>query len=135
LREQVMGFLITGDSLIEEAQARHVEITYNDVEKRFERVKTNEFDNSDSKLERYRELTGETLADELFRAHVKVAAEKIEEKITRDEGVPLKQRERKLVEFSNGVPVKWVGKTSCRAGYVVPNCKQYRGRAHPRMIL
>jgi hypothetical protein len=135
LREQVLGFLITGESLISEGEARHVSTSRGKLLRRFAKVKATEFDNSTAKLRTYFKLTGETMADQLFRARIKVSSETIEHGIMAAKGVSLTRREHELARFGEDVPVKWAAKTTCRSGYVVPNCKEYRGKLRPRIIL
>lgn len=41
------------------------------------------------------------------------------------------QRRRTLAEFVKGWRKKWIARTDCRAGYVVPDCEQYKGPIAP----
>jgi PPIC-type PPIASE domain/SurA N-terminal domain len=41
------------------------------------------------------------------------------------------QRRRTLAEFVRAWREKWIARTDCHAGYVVPNCRQYKGPVVP----
>lgn len=45
------------------------------------------------------------------------------------------QRRPILTELVKTWRNKWIAKTSCRTGYVVPNCKQYKGPAAPEATI
>lgn len=45
------------------------------------------------------------------------------------------QRRRTLTEFVDAWRKKWTTRTSCRTGYVVPSCKQYKGPTTPEATI
>lgn len=87
---------------------------------------------------RYLKLTGQTVPDMLFRSKVQMFEVKIGQKRTAAEkllpkGLTAKQRLSALVKLTESLPPgkQWVAKTSCRQGYVVSACKEYRGSLSP----
>jgi SurA N-terminal domain/PPIC-type PPIASE domain len=43
------------------------------------------------------------------------------------------QRQRTLAEYVRALTKQWTAKTDCHTGYVVPNCKQYKGPTIPEL--
>ena len=41
------------------------------------------------------------------------------------------QQQAEFARKGEGFPKKWIAKTSCSPGYVVPNCKEYKGPLPP----
>jgi hypothetical protein len=87
---------------------------------------------------RYLKLTGQTKDDMLFRAKVQVFESKllavrtaIEKRLPK--GATDQQRRTALAGYVASLPParQWVERTSCRKGFVVSACKQYRGSNPP----
>lgn len=133
LREQTLGFLITSESLIGEAQARHITITDAEIKKRFESVALPMY-GSRGEFQKYLRYSGETVADQLLRARVNLASSAVEQQVLASGGRSLAGRGHAIVKFDEEFPRRWAARTSCRPGYVVPNCRQYRGSAAPQII-
>jgi hypothetical protein len=125
LRDQVLSGLISGEWFIAEGKRKGLRATEAEVTHRVERVRTSAFGN-EAAFKRYLSYTGETFADQMFRSRIKVYSEKILQEI-----VAKPDRVQAMHEFSQGFPRRWVAKTSCSPGYVVPGCKQYRGSVIP----
>lgn len=96
------------------------------------------FFSSDAAFKRYLKFTGQTLADALLRSKVQRFEVKLYAKLTEaverlPKGLTGQQRERALAKITDGFPPnkQWVAKTTCRNGYVVSACKQYKGSQPP----
>ncbi|MGO9761162.1 MAG: hypothetical protein ACLP1Q_07890 [Solirubrobacteraceae bacterium] len=129
LREQVLDSLITAQWLVLAGQARGLTATAGEVTRRFERVTKNQFAN-EATFKRYLAATGETIADQLFRSRIKVYSEKIEKQIAGS-----RDPQREFRKFVDDFAKEWAAKTTCRPGYVAPDCRQYRGRSAPAIKL
>lgn len=127
LRELALGSLITGDWLIGEGDERGFKVTATEVSQRVAEVTGREFTNR-AAFERYLSYTGETLADERLRSRIKLFSAKIEAQLLKG-GAQAQQRA--YAKFNAELPLKWAKRTTCLPGYVVPNCKEYRGSAKP----
>ncbi len=124
LREQVLSGLITGEWYIAEGKRRGLTATDSEVRKRFERVRINLF-GSVAAFNRYLHYSGETVADQMFRSRIKVYSEKIEHQLA-PAGNP-RAGKQTYPEFFRSFTRRWVARTNCSPGYVVPECRQYRG--------
>lgn len=83
---------------------------------------------------KYLRLTGQTMADILFRSRVQLYETKISERAaelmdTLPKGLTESQRQKALAMLANHFLAtdSWVAKTSCRSGFIVSACRQYRG--------
>lgn len=132
LRQTVLSFLITTAWMIGEGADQGLKVTNEEIKQRFEQVKKVEF-STNTEFERHLALTGETVADQLFRSKVKLLTAKIEQKLVYKKGLTTQQQRLALAEFVHQFPKKWAARTSCRPGYVVPNCKQYKGSLPPEI--
>jgi|GEM_PF-1459371 hypothetical protein len=130
LRQQVLGSLITGWWYIEEGRNRGIVATDSEIKRRFELSWKNNF-TSKSELDTYLANTGETIADQLFRAKIKVYSTRLEEQYGVRAGGGSTAQQRAFGEFISALPRKWAPKTTCRAGYVIPDCRQYKGPTPP----
>jgi hypothetical protein len=96
------------------------------------------FFSSDAAFKRYLKFTGQTLADALLRSKVQRYEVKLYAKLTEaakrlPQGLTAQQREQALAKIASRFPPnkQWVAKTTCRSGYVVSACKQYKGSQPP----
>lgn len=134
LRQQVLEFLITGESLIRESELRGIRASPTQARKRFEMVVSSTFGGQKA-FRRYVELTGETVADQMFRSKVKLASEGIERQFSRNGQSGARNWSLAFARWLEAFPRRWAARTNCKRGYVVANCKQYRGTATPRVVL
>lgn len=132
IRQQVLNALISGEWLIDEGEARGLTATPTAVRRWFEMSWKDAF-KSKADLERYLASTGETIADQLFRATIKVFSTQLEKQYG------LKNLSGKrlpaFLKLIAALPKKWAAKTDCRAGYIVANCRQYKGPLAPAIQL
>lgn len=134
LRQQALDFLITCEWLISEGERRGLKVTSDEVEHRFERVIKDDY-GIRTAFDRYAAATGETVADQLFRSRAKVFSEKIERQFNAKAGLSASQRGQVYAKWVAGFPSRWAARTNCRPGYVVSNCRQYKGPSAPQIVL
>jgi foldase protein PrsA len=126
LKTEVLGFLIGATSLFKEAERLGVEPSATEVASEFSRFKAERFPNP-GQFRRYLRFARARPSDEIFRMRVDLTTNRLREKVVRPaHGDP--QREQALFDsFSRSFAARWKARTICQAGYVVSNCRQYRG--------
>ncbi len=122
---QALGFLITSEWVLGEASARGVSVSEAEVKQRFAQLVHESFPKSGS-LQKYLAKSGETEADLLARIKVELLASKIAAKVSA--GKSAAQRSAALTAFENEFHGHWKNYTSCEPGYVMEDCKQYKGK-------
>jgi len=122
---QALGFLITSEWVLGEAAARGISVSEAEVKQRFAQLVHESFPKAGS-LEKYLAKSGETEADLLARIKVELLASKIAAKITA--GKSAAQRSTLLAAFESDFHTHWRSYTSCEPGYVMEDCKQYKGK-------
>ncbi len=126
LRQAALSFLINAEWVIDEGAEQGLKATDEEIRQRFEQVKKLLFP-TEAEFQKYLAITGETVSDQLFRSKVKVLSSKIEQKFIDKKGLTAQQQELAYAKFYKEFPKKWIARTSCRAGYVMVDCRQYKG--------
>jgi foldase protein PrsA len=133
LRDLVVGSLITAEWLIGEGEKRGMKVTDGEARRRLAEVTKNQF-GSEAAFHKYLKFSGETVADQLFRARIKLFSFKIEaQEMAR--GQSTREHELAYAKFIEAFPKEWTARTSCSKEYVVPNCRQYKGATAPAIKL
>ncbi len=122
---QALGFLITSEWVLGEAAARHIEVSEAEVKQRYTQLLHQSFPKAGA-LKKYLSKSGETEADLLARIKVELLAAKIAAKVTA--GKSSSQRSALLTAFENSFHTHWKAYTDCKTGYVMEDCKQYKGK-------
>lgn len=121
---QALGFLITSEWVLSEAAARGITVSEAEVKQRFSQLVHQSFSKTGS-LQKYLAKSGETEADLLARIKVELLASRIAAKVTA--GKSAAQRTALLAAFERSFHTHWKRSTSCKSGYVMEDCKQYKG--------
>lgn len=122
---QALGFLITSEWVLGEAGARGVSVSEAEVKQRYAQLVHESFPKAGS-LQKYLAKSGETEADLLARIRVELLASKIAAEVAA--GKSAAQRSALLTAFENNFHARWKSYTSCEPGYVMEDCKQYKGK-------
>jgi hypothetical protein len=137
LKALTLNTLIVWDWTIAAGLALGMKATDAEVRARFDEGNKRYFPRR-AEFARYLRLTGQTVPDMLFRSKVQVFEAKLIEKKTALEkqlphGLSAQRRQRALAKFVANLPPgkQWAAITSCRDGYVVSACKQYKGSLAP----
>lgn len=128
VRQHMLQILITYQWLIAESKALGIRVSEREVKHQFARFKNEEF-GSEAVFEKFLRYTGESLGDELLIGRMDILSTKLRQKILTTRGIA--GGSTFLHEFAK----KWAAKTSCRRGYIVPDCKQYHGRLAPEATI
>lgn len=125
LQEITLNTLILWDWTIAAGEALGMKASDAEVRQRFAEENKNLFPRGKAELANYLKLTGQTVADMLFRSRVEV----FEGKLIERRNAMQKLGRRALAKFLAYLPPgkRWATITSCHAGYVVSACRQYRG--------
>jgi hypothetical protein len=118
LKQQAATFLVEANWLTGVAEREGLSASDQDVKQLFAEIKKQEF-TTERKLRQFLAGNRRSLADELFVVKLDVLRQKLQKKLV-DGG---KQAQRKVVEDGQVV----TSNTTCRPGYVVAHCKQYKG--------
>jgi Raf kinase inhibitor-like YbhB/YbcL family protein len=121
---QALGFLITSQWVIGEAAARHMSVSEAEVKQRFAQLVHQSFPKAGS-LQKYLARSGEDEADLLARIKVELLASHIAAHVTQH--VSSSRRGALLAGFERNFQAHWKRLTSCDPGYVMEDCREYRG--------
>jgi Raf kinase inhibitor-like YbhB/YbcL family protein len=122
---QALGFLITSEWVLGEARGRHIDLSEAEVKRRFTQLVHQSFPRAGS-LQKYLAKSGETEADLLARIKVELLASHIAAHVTA--GKSASQRSALLTGFERNFQTHWKALTICNPGYVMEDCKQYKGK-------
>ncbi len=122
---QALGFLITSEWVLREAAARHITVTEAEVKRRFAELVHKTFPKP-GELQKYLAKSGETEADLLARIKVELLSGEIAAQVTA--GKRGARRAAALRRFEKQFQKHWKALTNCKAGYVMEDCKQYKGK-------
>jgi foldase protein PrsA len=128
VRRHMLAILVTFAWLKAETDALGLHVSEPEAAKEFTRYRKEVF-KTDAAFRSYLTYTGETLADELLISKMDLLSTKLDKKIVDDRG--LNGARRYFRDFSK----RWAAKTDCEPGYVIPNCKQYKGASPPEAVL
>jgi foldase protein PrsA len=136
LKELALNILIGWDWTIGEGQRLGIKLTSGEIKQRFVEVNHRLFP-KEEELTHYIERTGQTVSDLMFRAKVQLFEVKNGARVRAAaqglSSLPAAQRQAAILRIDAQLPPSksWAAKTSCRAGFVVSACKQYRGSSPP----
>jgi phosphatidylethanolamine-binding protein (PEBP) family uncharacterized protein len=122
---QALGFLITSEWVLGEAAARHITISEAEVKQHYAQLVHQSFPKA-GELKKYLAKSGETEADLLARIKVELLASRIAAKVTA--GKSKKVHAALLAGFESNFHDHWKRLTVCHTGYVMEDCKQYKGK-------
>ena len=126
LRVHMLDFLINADWVNAESAEKGVSVTSEELQREFERIKHETFPVNGA-FERFLRFTGLSISDEMLRIKKDVLDAKIQQKIAAERRLSGPGREEVLAKFDVEFKEKWAVRTSCSAGYVMMDCKQYKG--------
>ncbi len=118
LRLQATAYLINVTWVTDVYAEDGVRASSQDIQRALARDKATHYSEPGA-FERYLAGTRRSLADELIVVKLNVLSEKIQQKV-RAEGL------QRVTHDLSEAALRWTAKTSCRPGYVVPHCKQFK---------
>jgi foldase protein PrsA len=121
-----LNFLIDSRWKIGESEELGMKITDTEVKQRLQYIKQITYP-KEAQFKKYLATTGQTVSDMLFRAKVQLAEVKLQHWLAALGKGGQQTAAKWVVEF----PKKWVKRTTCHAGYVAPDCSEYKGSLPP----
>lgn len=116
----VMGFLISSDWVIGEAQVLHVGVSAHAVRLTFDRIRRQQF-HKQREFQAFLRKSGQNVADLLFRVKLNLLSQRIEKRIVAGHRSASSQR-RLLARFVAEFKRRWQSETSCIPEYAVADC-------------
>ncbi len=83
LQQQVLGFLISADWVVGQAEEQGVKVSDKEVEAQFNKLKKQQFP-KEAEFQKFLATTGQTISDLLLRVKLSMLSTKIQEKVTKD---------------------------------------------------
>jgi hypothetical protein len=122
----MLDVLIGFQWVVEEGKADGVSPSAAEVRAEYARYSDRQFPNP-GEQRRYRADTGESVGDELLRVRTDMISRRIFDNEKRMlGGIATKAQLQAYARLAVATEKQWIAKTSCRAGYVVEDCRQYR---------
>jgi hypothetical protein len=132
LEQTVLDLLITWDWTLGAAAATGVRVTDAETDDRLAEIEKTEL--AFVSLGKYLKYTGQTLGDMLLRTKVELLQAKQQRALVAlvehaSRGLSASQRLAAVAKLESRArtTAQWIALTSCRPGYVSPDCKQYKG--------
>jgi hypothetical protein len=120
LRTQATAYLVSALWQVDLDRAQGVTVTDGEVQQYFKQLQSSHpYLSTESRVRNYFASRKLNLSDFFFVLKLDLLSQKIQQKF----GGPGDRRFAKLNEAEQ----QWTAKTSCRSGYVVQHCKQYKG--------
>jgi phosphatidylethanolamine-binding protein (PEBP) family uncharacterized protein len=120
-----LGFLLTSEWVRGEAAARHISITEFEVKQYLAKLEKRTFPKAGA-FRAFLSSSGETEADLLARARVELLKSRTAAQVT--SGETAAQSRTALIRFEGEFLRHWRSYTTCKSGYVMEDCSEYRGR-------
>jgi hypothetical protein len=122
LTEQAVELLISTSQLIGESTEHGITASDSEIRQQLNRLKSEEFPN-DAAFRRYLHITRQSLADQLYRVKELLLTSKLLASIA---GAPNHTPTPAQQQAFTPAVKRWTAATSCRTGYVVARCNQYK---------
>ena len=129
LKQQALAYLIRSSWRIEEAADDGITVTDAEIQALLNKVKAEQYP-SEAAFKGYLAGREWALSDELFLLKRDLLNTKVGDKVEaelRKAGLNRKALLRALLIHELEASKRWKAKTSCRPGYVIPECSQYSG--------
>jgi foldase protein PrsA len=120
LIDQVMGFLISSDWVIGEAQTLNVQVSNQEVRRAFDRTRRQQFPKR-REFEAFLKSSGQTVADLLFRVRINLLTMRVQRQVLAGQHGAAAQ-ENALAQFAKQFTTKWRAQTYCAPAYAVHGC-------------
>jgi hypothetical protein len=118
--QNVMGFLISSDWILGEAQARNIVVSEAEVRHRFDHLRAQQFPKRRA-FKRFLKQTGQTVADILLRVRLSILSERIQKSVEAGHH-GARSRQSALESFVHEFKAEWTAQTYCAPAYAVQDC-------------
>jgi Raf kinase inhibitor-like YbhB/YbcL family protein len=121
---EALAFLLTSQWVLDEAAARKLSVSEAEVKRHFEQIRQQSFAKAGS-FEKFLASSGETEADLLARVRVELLQSRIVAQVSA--GKSPSQSRAVLASFEKAFQQHWRSYTTCKPGYVMEDCSEYKG--------
>jgi hypothetical protein len=111
--------------VIAEASGRKVSVSDTEVKQRLAQIEKQSFPKAGS-FQKFLAKSDETEADLLARVKVELLESRIASQVTK--GKSGAQAKSVLASFQKAFQEHWKGFTTCKSGYVMEDCSEYKGK-------
>jgi hypothetical protein len=115
-----MGFLISGDWVLDEARDLAVHVSELEVRHNFDHIRAQQF-HTRREFRAFLHSSGQTIGDLLFRTRLNLTSERIQRHFLSGHA-GAKSKAQALARFIAGFKRKWKAQTYCAAAYAVGDC-------------
>lgn len=119
-----MGFLISADWVIGEANALHIHVSPAVVGRKFKELRRQQF-HKRSEFTAFLKRTQQTVADLELRVELNLLSQRIQKRVAAGHRGKRAQQHA-LMHFVSAFRAKWTGQTYCQADYTVKDCGHVR---------
>jgi hypothetical protein len=117
---EVLGFLISSDWILEEARARHIELSARTVRRQFEQIRAQQFPKP-GEFGAFLETSGQTAADLELRVRLNLLSKKMLARALAEQHTS-RAKQHTLTNFVRSFKHHWLSRTYCATEYAVPDC-------------
>jgi hypothetical protein len=117
---EVMGFLVSGDWVIDEGAQLGISPSEATVRQQFDRIRREQFPHRRD-FRAFLRGSGQTVADLLLRVRLNILSTAIMRHVTQS-ATGTKAKGRALSEFVKGFKARWQAQTVCLPSFAVPDC-------------
>jgi phosphatidylethanolamine-binding protein (PEBP) family uncharacterized protein len=121
---EALAFLITSEWVLGEAATRKLSVSEAEVKQRFARIKRQSFPQTGA-FAKFLARSGETEADLLARVRLELLQSRIVAQVSA--GKSGSRSKAALADFEKTFQRRWRGYTTCKPGYVMEDCSEYKG--------
>jgi phosphatidylethanolamine-binding protein (PEBP) family uncharacterized protein len=129
-QHHALGFLISSSWILGEAVQRNISVGAGEVQKRLASLEKQQFPKA-GQLQSYLRKSHQTKADLLARVKVELLQARISEQVAANASSN-GAREAALASFQKRFAARWKAVTTCKPGYVMEDCREYRGAPEPQ---
>lgn len=122
LQNHVLDILITNYWLDGEGAAKGLAVSDAEVKQALDR----QFP-TPTALQRFLTITGERASDERALLRSALMATKLQQAAAARKGLTAAQQQQAVASFTEAFTKRWSARTNCEPGYVVEECRQYKG--------
>jgi hypothetical protein len=117
---EVMGFLISSDWVLDEAAALNIDVSESTVRHTFDHTRAEQFPKQ-REFRAFLRKSGQTVADLMFRVRLNLTSARIQKRVVAGHR-GTRGQQRAIKRFVQEFKLKWTGQTYCEPGYATSDC-------------
>jgi hypothetical protein len=122
IQARVLNFLIVGHWLRGEAAEMHASVSQAEVHRKFEEDHQDDY-TTPGEFQRFKAASHQGVRDLEFAVETQMLSARLLERFT-TRASNGKTEQATIIAFNKYIASKWTPRTSCKAGYIVEDCKQ-----------